>query len=102
MDAQVAADFALLGMAVDVADVADLDDGFEVHPDNWESLMTFLACETQWRMTAGFGIVIWSGLDYAGADVVFRRRSVSDAVFADIQIMEREAIAAFAEVGNGK
>ena len=66
---------------------------------NWPALAAFLACETQWRCVARgmAGMMQWLGIDYAGADVVLRRQSASDEVFEDLRVMEREALATFAE-----
>lgn len=75
-------------------------EGFEVHPANWPSVCTFLACETQWRAVAGMaGGPIWLGLDYPAVDVVLRRSGAEDPdmVFADLQTMEDAALAVFAE-----
>lgn len=69
-------------------------------PANWDSLRAFLAVETQWRVTATFSALIWLGLDYVAVDLVLRRRNAPDAVFADIQIMESEALAAFNEADD--
>ena len=76
-------------------------------PINWKSVCAFLACETQWRavpMTVGnmaaiATSVVWLGLDYAAVDVVLRHTAEGDAeVFADLRVMERAALDAFAEV----
>lgn len=82
------------------ADTADTEiEGFEVLPENWTSLCTFLACETQWRVAATMASVLWLGLDYQAVDVVLRRLGIeaSDAVFADLQVMEDAALSVFAE-----
>lgn len=74
---------------------------FEVLELNWESVTAFLACETQWQVLAPFGgPLIWLGLDYLRAEVVLRRRNAPDAVFGDLQIMEKAAIGAFVEVSG--
>lgn len=75
------------------------DDTFEVMTVNWQSLLAFLACETQWRVALGMAGAVWLGLDYAGVDVVLRHRSLNDPdrVFADLQIMESAALAVLAE-----
>ncbi|ARE40914.1 hypothetical protein RGUI_2773 [Rhodovulum sp. P5] len=64
---------------------------------NWQSVCTFLDVETQWRAAAGLAGLIWLGLDYAGVDVVLRRRGLPDSVFADLQVMETAALAALSE-----
>lgn len=64
---------------------------------NWQSLITWLACETQWRVAATMAGLIWLGLDYAAVDVVLRRSEAADAIFADLRLMEREALDVFME-----
>jgi hypothetical protein len=61
---------------------------FEVDPDCWETLMTWLRVQTQWR-TGASGVI---GLDYVAVDVVLRRYRASDDVFEGLQIMERAAL----------
>jgi len=74
----------------------DEGDDFEVEPENWETLLVFLACQTQWqREFAGMdGTQIWKGLNYPGVEVVMRMHQVSDSpsVFRDLQIMESSAL----------
>lgn len=91
-------DFADLGVTFAPEAVAESegDDGcFEVWEQNWESMRAFLACQTQWRVVAGYGGAEWLGLDYSGVDVVLRRRGLGDDVFEDLRVMEREALKAF-------
>lgn len=72
-----------------------------VFPACWTSVTTFIACETQWRVAAHLAGIIWLGLDYSAVDVVMRRLSITDArVFADLQVMEAEALAVFAKEGR--
>ncbi|MFB2531034.1 DUF1799 domain-containing protein [Paracoccus sp. p3-h83] len=94
----MAAQFAALGVAVAV-DVPQDDGDFEVMRDNADTMRAWLACASQWRMAIGMAGAIWLGLDYAGIDVVLRRGGFADpdAVFTDLQLMEDEALAAFAE-----
>lgn len=70
---------------------------FEIWPENWESVIAFLACETQWRTSSTLTHVYQNGIDYAGADVVMRRFGSPDHVFGDLRIMERAALAVFKE-----
>jgi hypothetical protein len=60
---------------------------------NWDSLLAFLACATQWRVGVGFGAMVWVGLDYSGCDVVFRRSGFADHLFEDLRVMEDAALA---------
>lgn len=63
-----------------------------IMPANWESFMAFIACQTQWRMVAGFGGLIWQGLDYAACRLVLRDIKAGPHVFADIRHMEGAAL----------
>jgi hypothetical protein len=63
-----------------------------VWSSNWESLLTFLACATQWRAVAGIGGIFWLGLDYTAADVVVSRRGVAGTVWNDLMVMEAAAL----------
>lgn len=90
----MAAQFELMGYSVDPSEISNQDsEAFKVFASNWDSVTAFLACETQWRVLAGdAGRLIWTGLDYAGADVALRRYDFPTAVFADLQVMELEAL----------
>ena len=68
---------------------------FEVWPENWDIVIAFLACETQWRAASTYARVILLGLDYVAVDVVLRRRAAADHVFDGMRIMERAALAVF-------
>ena len=88
-----------MGVQVDQAAVPAGDDAFEVMAQNADALRAWLAVETQWRVAAGLGGIVWLGLDYAAADVVLRRLDIpgADRVFADLMTMETEALAVFRE-----
>lgn len=93
--------FAALGVAVDPDD--DEDEGSEdvaVWAINWRTVLAFLACETCWRVAVGLSGMTRLGLDYPGVDVVLRRRGYDDVDFADLQLMEQAALAAFGEVAD--
>lgn len=63
---------------------------------NWPSISAFVACETQWRAAVGAaGELVWTGIDYAGLDVVLRRQNAPDRVFGDVRVMESEALKVF-------
>jgi hypothetical protein len=59
---------------------------------NWESLLAFMACDTQWRVGVGFSGMIWIGLDYTACDIVFRRRGFADQIWDDLRVMEEAAL----------
>ncbi|WP_286202974.1 DUF1799 domain-containing protein [Rhizobium lusitanum] len=67
---------------------------------NWQSLAAFMACGTQWNVVGTFASLVWIGLNYVAVDIVLRRHGYPDSVFADLQVMEKEAIATFVEVGE--
>lgn len=72
-------------------DYGDLD-AVQVWPDNLPAVTVFLAMSTQWRM----GAVGPTGLDYGALREVWQRTrtppSQRDEVFAQLQIIEREAL----------
>jgi len=69
-------------------------------PANWDSVIAFLNCETQWVVVVSMVGLIWWGLDYQAVDIVLRRTRVADAdaVFADLQLMEGAALEVLGEV----
>ena len=85
-------EFAEFGVHVPEAEVED-EDFDPVAECNWESLMAFLACDSQWR-TCGVGLagIAWIGLDYQGCDVAFRRGGFADDLWSDVQFMEKSAL----------
>ncbi|SCX30503.1 hypothetical protein DSM25558_4974 [Agrobacterium sp. DSM 25558] len=92
LDEDVAAQFEWMGMEIDPSDItSEEDEAFKVFATNWESVLAFLACETQWRVIAGAKKLIWLGLDYVAVDIVLRQYEFPNAVFADLQVMELEA-----------
>jgi hypothetical protein len=71
--------------------------GFAVLPENWDAVMLFLKCCTQWRHAGLAGIR--TGLDYSAVDVVMRHTDIKDPqdAFWRLQQIESEALAALAE-----
>lgn len=99
LDEELADDFRLMGVEIDPDDVtSDEETVFKVWVKSWQSFQVFLGCQTQWRPAATLGGISWTGIDYAGADVVMRRYKADDSIFADLQHMEAEALKAFREV----
>lgn len=94
MDDDVAAQFAAMGVLTAPAQPGFRPDHFEVMRANADSLAAWLAVETQWRLAAGMGGIVWLGLDYSAVDIALCRLKFDDpdAVFADLQIMEAEAL----------
>lgn len=97
VDAELAADFAAMGVVVEIDQTEDEGD-YEIMLANLDALNAWLACVTQWRVVVGMRFV-WLGLDYTAVDVVLRRQRPADpdSVFRDLQLMEDEALAVFAE-----
>jgi hypothetical protein len=69
----------------------------EVLPECWDAVLLFARCATQWR-TAGMS-GIRTGLDYPAVRLVARAMGVawSEALLADVQVMEFEALAVWSE-----
>lgn len=58
--------------------------------ENWEAVGLYLAVQTQWR-TAGMAGQR-TGLDYNAVDSVMRRKGLGNAVFEQLQVIEREML----------
>lgn len=71
---------------------AEEEPAFDIAEANWESLLFFLACDTQWRVVLGMAGLLWIGLDYTACDVIARRMQVPDEAFLDLKIMEGAAL----------
>jgi len=85
-------EFAELGVRILETEAED-DDIDPVADPNWESLMAFLACDSQWRTCSiGMAGMAWIGLDYQGCDVALRRGGFPDEVWDDLQLMEKTAL----------
>ncbi|TIV69449.1 MAG: hypothetical protein E5V89_18765 [Mesorhizobium sp.] len=101
VDADIAQQFAKLGVDVEVDEDEEKIDVWRI---NWQSVMAFLRCETQWRAVAvavGEGSrLIWLGIDYQSARPVYERRNrvTQQRLFADIQVMEHAALEAMGEM----
>lgn len=92
----MAAQFEQMGHDIDPSEIMSAEDeAFRVLALNWDSVTAFLACDTQWRVIAAASKLLWLGLDYVAVDIVFRRYDFSNAVFADLQVMEFEALSVF-------
>lgn len=91
-----------MGVSVEVQEDRPAADVLEILPQNWASFQVWMAVQTQWRVAAGMGGIVWLGLDYGAVDVVLSRSPPEGAldantVFADLREMEAEALATFAE-----
>lgn len=69
---------------------------YEVLPENWQTVMLFLACQTQWR-TGGMGGVV--GLDYNVVFKIMQVYKVEDErqQLEDLQIMEGAVLSKIAK-----
>jgi hypothetical protein len=74
------------------------DDGqCQVWEENWDTLMVFLALQTQWRreIPAMSGQMIWHGLRYTEAEVVIRmmgHQQQQKDIFDGLRVMESTAL----------
>lgn len=83
----------MMGTTVSSPEIMEEEEFDPVAECNWDSLMAFLACDTQWRVSGvGIASLVWIGLDYTACDIVFRRRNFSDDLWGDVQIMEEAAL----------
>lgn len=69
----------------------------EVWEENWDTLMVFLALQTQWRreIPAMSGQMIWHGLRYTEAEVVIRmmgHQKQQKDIFDGLRVMESTAL----------
>ena len=77
---------------------------FSLWPENWPVFEMFLRLQTQWRVAAGLGGLMFVGLDYAAARWLFEVHDVADpaAMLDDLAVIERAALAALNErAGDG-
>jgi hypothetical protein len=79
-----------------------VEDVCEVWEENWPAFLVFEGLATQWHIEAGMSGALWTGLNYASAEVEIRMQGIKRAdrqkVYADVKIMERAAL----EVLNSK
>lgn len=94
----------LAGLGIPDAQIAQMvattaqREEFEVWPDNWDALVLFAECGTQWRWLAGFGRAGRTGLDYSGVESVLGSMpGITDRAqaMADVRVMERAALEVF-------
>lgn len=72
------------------------EEHYEVFEENWQTVLMFLRCQTQWR-TAGMGGMI--GMDYSVIQWMFKVYKVEDErqQLEDLQIMEAAALKKLAQ-----
>lgn len=61
-------------------------------PRNWPSLIAFLLCQTQWRVLATMGGLIWQGLDHGAARAALDELGLPVSRMSDIRVMEAAAL----------
>lgn len=79
-------------MGIQVAVTQDEPELVEIMPVNHASFDAFLCCQTQWRVASTMAGLFWQGLDYSAVRLVLDDVAAPDHVFADIRIMEAEAL----------
>lgn len=67
-------------------------DGLPIWPENWTSLTAWLSIDTQWRVAGRASRLTWIGLDYSAVKVVLDAEGHGPEIFADIRMMEAEAL----------
>lgn len=94
VDDDLAADFAALGVPVEVSDAGGPRE-FEVAAENVEALLMFQQLRTQWRYQVAGSRLLWIGLDYSAVTATIsatakkkRRREL----FAAMREMEEAAL----------
>jgi hypothetical protein len=72
------------------------DEHFEVWPENWKTVLLFLAIETQWRKEITMtGHLVWHGIRYGEAESAMRMmgyRKDQQVLFKGLMDMERAAL----------
>lgn len=97
-DDAVASDFAQMGHAVEA--VPQEQDVIEIMQVNHASFGAFLACQTQWRVVASMAGLFWQGIDYVAAKLVLEDIDAPRHAFADLRLMEAEALPILNERDN--
>lgn len=95
----LADDLAAFGLPEDAfGTTEEINPNFEIYEENWNTVMVFLACQTQWRkeMPGMGGIWVWHGLRYPDCESVIRNMGFVGArakeIFIGLQEMERAAL----------
>jgi hypothetical protein len=75
----------------------DEEQDFEIERENWDTLLVFLALQTQWRreIPAMSGQMIWHGLDYPAMESTLRMMGhwkKAGEIFDGLRIMESAAL----------
>jgi hypothetical protein len=74
----------------------EAEEHFEIWPENWATLLVFLALETQWRKEITMtGHLVWHGLRYGEVETTIRllgHQSDRRLIFKGVTEMERAAL----------
>lgn len=69
---------------------------FDIHEDTQDTVATFMALQTQWRVIAGMGGVVHQGINYAAVPAVLSLIGIPRAdrprVFSELRVMEVAAL----------
>lgn len=76
----------------------EINNSFDVLPENWEAVQLYQAVKTQWRTGGINGLPI--GLDYVAVDIVMRHLEHTAAAFEKLQMMESAVLHYWAESRN--
>lgn len=83
--------FAAFGLRPECS--LDLEESYELWPENVESFKVWLAVQSQWHIVPGRGK---TGLNYPGVEVCMRRHGLRgdrlNTMFSDVQRMEFAAL----------
>ena len=90
IDEDMRQQYAKLGITV--AAQAEETDAIAIMPTAWNSLITFLECQSQWRVAAGMAGLIWLGLDYPACRLVLDDMQAPAGIFSDLRYMEGAAL----------
>lgn len=97
VDAETRKDFAALGVTIPF-EPDEEPEFIPIMQCNWPSFRAFTACATQWQVAPlPSGRLLFSGLDYAGCDVVLRNQQAGPHAFEELQAMEDAALEVFNE-----
>ena len=64
----------------------------DIMPTNWTPVAAFLACQTQWRVVATMGGLVFLGVDYAEARSALADLDAPASKIADLRVMEAAAL----------
>ena len=99
VDSGVLTSLRAAGAPAEVIDAAEQtasqqEGNFQVWPENWETLLVFLAVETQWRESEGMAGGRLLGINYPALESAMRLMRIKDKseMFERVRMMEREAI----------